>query len=153
MRKRCESENLKTLFSMNKSFYGKCFFNLLIKFCWCWFCRWWWWWWWIAALCATKIIWICWIIELNKLSLPTGPSLTLSCMVGFWHIPTFIITDTFPPWWDFVMVGICWVTKNYDDKWWWKIIKSRKVTGTVQWFWPINWKALDFGRLLLWTWI
>ena len=36
----------------------------------------------------------------------------LSCMVGFchWHIPTFIITDIFPPWWDFVMVGICWVT-------------------------------------------
>ena len=34
------------------------------------------------------------------------------CMVGFWHwhIPTFIITDIFPPWWDFVMVGICWVT-------------------------------------------
>ena len=34
------------------------------------------------------------------------------CMVGFWHwhIPTFIITDNSPPWWDFVMVGICWVT-------------------------------------------
>ena len=34
------------------------------------------------------------------------------CMVGFWHwhIPTFIITDISPPWWDFVMVGICWVT-------------------------------------------
>ncbi len=30
-------------------------------------------------------------------------------MVRFWHwhIPTFIITDIFPPWWDFVMVGIC----------------------------------------------
>ena len=47
--------------------------------------------------------------ELNHLPLPTGPSWTLSCMVGFWHwhIPNFIITDTFPPWWDFVMVGIC----------------------------------------------
>ena len=34
------------------------------------------------------------------------------CMVGFWHwhIPTFIIADIFPPLWDFVMVGICWVT-------------------------------------------
>ena len=34
------------------------------------------------------------------------------CMVGFWHwhIPTFIITDISPPWWDFVMVGMCWVT-------------------------------------------
>ena len=33
-------------------------------------------------------------------------------MVDFWHwhIPTFIITDISPPWWDFVMVGICWVT-------------------------------------------
>ena len=33
-------------------------------------------------------------------------------MVGFchWHIPTFIITDISPPWWDFVMVGMCWVT-------------------------------------------
>ena len=33
-------------------------------------------------------------------------------MVGFWHwhIPTFIITDISPPWWDFVMVGICWVS-------------------------------------------
>ena len=30
-------------------------------------------------------------------------------MVGIWHwhIPTFIITDISPPWWDFVMVGIC----------------------------------------------
>ena len=30
-------------------------------------------------------------------------------MLGFchWHIPTFIITDISPPWWDFVMVGIC----------------------------------------------
>ena len=44
------------------------------------------------------------------------------CMVGFchWHIPTFIITDISPPWWDFVMVGICWVTMtmvmmNDDD--------------------------------------
>ena len=47
---------------------------------------------------------------LNNLPLQTGPSRTLSCMVGFWHwhIPTFNITDTFPPWWDFVMVGICW---------------------------------------------
>ena len=29
-------------------------------------------------------------------------------MVGFWHwhIPTFIITDISPPWWNFVMVGI-----------------------------------------------
>ena len=34
------------------------------------------------------------------------------CMVGFWHwhIPTFIISDISPQWWDFVMVGICWVT-------------------------------------------
>ena len=34
------------------------------------------------------------------------------CMMGFWHwhIPTFIITDISPPWWDFVRVGICWVT-------------------------------------------
>ena len=33
-------------------------------------------------------------------------------MVGFchWHFPTFIITDISPPWWDFVMVGMCWVT-------------------------------------------
>ena len=32
-------------------------------------------------------------------------------MVGFWHwhIPTFIITDISPPWWDFVMVVLCWV--------------------------------------------
>ena len=30
-------------------------------------------------------------------------------MVGFWHwhISTSIITDISPPWWDFVMVGIC----------------------------------------------
>ena len=37
---------------------------------------------------------------------------SLWCMVGFWHwhIPTFIITDISPPWWDFVMVGMCWVT-------------------------------------------
>ena len=49
---------------------------------------------------------------LNNLPLPTGSSWTLSCMVGFWHwhIPTFIITDIFPPRWDFVIVGICWVT-------------------------------------------
>ena len=47
-------------------------------------------------------------------------------MVGFchWHIPTFIITDIFPPWWDFVMVGICWVTMmmmmNMWQSWqWW----------------------------------
>ena len=34
---------------------------------------------------------------------------SLSWMVGIWHwhITTFIITDTFPPWRDFVMVGIC----------------------------------------------
>ena len=40
--------------------------------------------------------------------MPTGPSWTLSCMVGIWHwhIPTFIITDLSPPWWVFVMVGI-----------------------------------------------
>ena len=33
------------------------------------------------------------------------------CMVGFWHwhIPTFIITDISPHWWDFVMVVLCWV--------------------------------------------
>ena len=33
-------------------------------------------------------------------------------MVGFWHwhIPTYIITDISQQWWDFVMVGICWVT-------------------------------------------
>ena len=33
-------------------------------------------------------------------------------MVGFCHrrIPTLFITDKFPPWWVFVMVGICWVT-------------------------------------------
>ena len=33
-------------------------------------------------------------------------------MVGFCHrhIPTIFITDKFPPWWVFVMVGICWVT-------------------------------------------
>ena len=31
-------------------------------------------------------------------------------MVGFCHFPTFIITDISPSWWDFVMVGICWVT-------------------------------------------
>ena len=33
-------------------------------------------------------------------------------MVGFchWHFPTFIITDISPPWWDFVMVGMCRVT-------------------------------------------
>ena len=31
-------------------------------------------------------------------------------MVGFCHrhIPTIFITDKFPPWWDFVMVGMCW---------------------------------------------
>ena len=47
--------------------------------------------------------------ELDNLPMPTGPSWTLSCMVGIWHwhIPTFIITDISPPWWDFVMVGIC----------------------------------------------
>ena len=30
-------------------------------------------------------------------------------MVGFCHrhIPTIFITDKFPPWWVFVMVGIC----------------------------------------------
>ena len=110
------------------------FFNLLIKFCWCWWwlCRWWWWWcwwywwWWIAALCAVnyfqyallgsvrltkwaEILRLSTGADLNNLPLPTGPSWTLSCMVGFWHwhIPTFIITDIFPPWWDFVMVGIC----------------------------------------------
>ena len=35
-----------------------------------------------------------------------------SSMVGFchWQIPTIIITDKIPPWWDFVMVGMCWVT-------------------------------------------
>ena len=51
-------------------------------------------------------------VELNNLPLPSGPSWTLSYMVRFWHwhIPTFIITDISPPWWDFVMVGICWVT-------------------------------------------
>ena len=27
-----------------------------------------------------------------------------------WQIPTIIITDKNPPWWEFVMVGICWVT-------------------------------------------
>ena len=110
---------------------------LLIKFCWCWcwLCRWWWWWcwwywwWWIAALCAVNYFQYALLgsvrltkwaemlrlstgADLNNLPLPTGPSWTLSCMVGFWHwhIPTFIITDIFPPWWDFVMVGICWVT-------------------------------------------
>ena len=33
-------------------------------------------------------------------------------MVGFyhWQIPTLFITDKFPPWWGFVMVGMCWVT-------------------------------------------
>ena len=33
-------------------------------------------------------------------------------MVGFchWQIPTITITDKNPPWWEFVMVGICWVT-------------------------------------------
>ena len=27
-----------------------------------------------------------------------------------WQIPTIIITDKNPPWWESVMVGICWVT-------------------------------------------
>ena len=59
-------------------------------------------------------------------------------MVGFWHwhIPAFIITDISPPWWDFVMVGICWVTKifrvldcsesAFDDK------MARILTGQSQ---------------------
>ena len=40
---------------------------------------------------------------LNNLPLPTGSSWTLSCIVGFWHwhIPTFIIFDIFPPWWEY----------------------------------------------------
>ena len=47
--------------------------------------------------------------ELNNLPMITVGSWSLSCMVGIWHwhIPTFIITDISPPWWDFVMVGIC----------------------------------------------
>ena len=59
------------------------------------------------------------------------------CMVGFWHwhIPTFIITDISPPWWDFVMVGICWVTKTTQmkmtmmlqmlEKWQWRLMTKR----------------------------
>ena len=33
-------------------------------------------------------------------------------MVGIcrWQKPTSPINDIFPPWWDFVMWGICWVT-------------------------------------------
>ena len=90
---------------------------LLIKFCWCWcwLCRWWWWWcwwywwWWIAALCAVnyfqytllgsvrltkwaEMLRLSTGADLNNLPLPTGPSWTLSCMVGFWHwhIPTMV---------------------------------------------------------------
>ena len=49
-------------------------------------------------------------------------------MVGFchWHIPTFIIADISPPWWDFVMVGMCWVTIIINAtklEWWWWIDK------------------------------
>ena len=127
---------------------------LLIKFCWCWcwLCRWWWWWcwwywwWWIAALCAVNYFQYALLgsvrltkwaemlrlstgADLNNLPLPTGPSWTLSCMVGFWHwhIPTFIITDIFPPWWDFVMVGICWVTMT--------IMLSSMMTMTMSSLW------------------
>ena len=51
-------------------------------------------------------------------------------MVGicWWQNPTMAINDKFPPWWDFVMVGICrkamiiMMMMNCDDDgalWWW----------------------------------
>ena len=34
-----------------------------------------------------------------------------------WQIPTIIITDKNPPWWESVMVGICWVTMTLNEAW------------------------------------
>ena len=65
----------------------------------------------------SDVIWVTWYIYVLFNQIHPG----IWCIVGFWlisytflthfwHIPTFIITDISPPWWDFVMVGICWVT-------------------------------------------
>ena len=79
---------------------------------------------------------------LNNLPLPTGPSWTLSCMVGFWHwhIPTVIITDIFPPWWDFVMVGICRQAMMTTMQWWWRQTNMREHARFYLWpKLPLRW--------------
>ena len=74
------------------------------------------WWEFVMVGICWVTIFIIFIIFMAYRHIPTmtkthhGGFLSAMIMVGFCHqqIPTLFITDKFPPWWVFVMVGMCW---------------------------------------------